>query len=103
MAASKSKPQLPITQLGLHGGKRLIGRLHFPRQCLATRHERSDVLAAPLGLADGLGVAVAFGPQPVTLELAAAALVLESIERLDVQPKPAARQVARHLLGGVAE
>ena len=91
------KSQLPITQLVLHGCKRLIGRLHFARQRLATRHERSDVLAAPLGLADGLGVAVALSPQPVTLELAAAA-ASSSVDASASSRNPRRARVARHLL-----
>ncbi len=90
-------------QLRLHLHELLLRRSQFAREVLAAGEQRSDILAVALALAfghaDGLGVRVALRAQPIGFDLQGLALLLESLEGLDVECESTARQIAGHGFG----
>jgi hypothetical protein len=66
---------------------------------LAFGDQGRHVLPLALGHTDGLGVRIALGAQPIGLHLEGLPLILQGLERLDIQLETAARQVAGDGIG----
>ncbi len=88
---------------GLDVGELLVHRREIARELVALRDQRRDVFAAALGHADRLRVRVALGTQLVVLHLGDLALVVERLERVDVEGEAAPREIARDGFGVGAE
>ena len=92
--------ELPALELLLHGGELALGRASSPVSASPRASSGAGILALALGHADGLGVGVALGAQPVRLDLPSGLRFSSSaLQRGDIEREAAARQVARHGFG----
>ncbi|MNE59053.1 hypothetical protein D3C80_1541250 [compost metagenome] len=85
-------------QLGLDRVQLLLGRRQLAPHALDVGHQRGNILAALLGLADPLGTGVTLGLQLFGAGLGFLAPAFQRLEARYIQLKTASRQTLGHFL-----
>ncbi|MDT4862019.1 hypothetical protein FQZ97_966500 [compost metagenome] len=90
--------QQQAVQLELNGIQLLLALLQLVAHAIDIRQQRCYVFAALLGLADGLGAAVALGLQLFGVGLHGLALVFQRLEARHIQLKAAGGKTLSHIV-----
>ncbi|MCY1415179.1 hypothetical protein D9M71_306520 [compost metagenome] len=90
--------QQDAIQLGLNGVQLSLAGSQFVGHALDVRHQRGDVFALGLGLADGLGTGVTLSLQLFGAGLHHLAAFFQCLDARDIQAEATGGQAVRHFL-----
>ena len=90
--------ELPLFESSLHLRELALGARKIAGKRVPFADQLRDILTAPFCHPHGFGMRIALGTQAIRLDLPMLALVLELLERGDIQHEPTPREIARNAL-----